>query len=80
MEESEQKLMKTRLGVAWPKERLRKLGPLQAKLLAKFSGQTVAEYKGMCPPEAVLRGLLEDVEQSYPEELIPLSKLLPPQS
>ena len=80
MQESEQKLMKTRMGLAWPQERLRKLGPLQAKLLAKFSGQKVAEYKGMSPPEAVLAGLLQDVEESYPEELIPLSKLLSPQS
>ncbi len=77
MTASEQEKLQTRLDSAWPKERLRALGPLQAKLLAQFAGQEVARLKGMSPAEAVLEGLLEDVEQEYPEELIPLSKLLP---
>ena len=80
MEESEQKLLMTRLDSAWPNERLRALGPLQTKLLHKFVGQSVTEYKKMSPPEEVLAGLLQDVEESYPEELIPLSKLLSPQT
>jgi hypothetical protein len=79
MEESEQKLLTTRLDSAWPNKRLRALGQLQTKLLNKFAAQEVTRYKGMAPPEAVLLGLLEDVEESYPEELIPLSGLLPTQ-
>jgi hypothetical protein len=79
MEESEQKLLMTRMDAAYSNERLRALGPLQTELLGKFVGQEVTRYKGMSPPEAVLLGLLEDVEESYPEELIPLSGLLPTQ-
>ena len=80
MTDQEQELLTTRLDSAWPNERLRALGPLQTRLLETFVGQKVAEYKGTSPSVAVLEGQLEDVEQSYPEELIPLSKLLPEQN
>ena len=58
---------------AWPKARLEKLGPTQRKLLA---GMFVTEKNNLTLP--VVAGLLEEVEEYFPEEMIHSSKLLEP--
>ena len=58
---------------AWPKERLEKLGPTQKKLLA---GMFYTEKNELTLP--VVAGLLEEVEEYFPEEMIHSSKLLEP--
>lgn len=50
---------------AWPDERLQKLGPQQEKLL---KGMLVTEQHPLSVP--VLQGMLEQVEEYFPEELI----------
>ena len=61
------------LDKAWPKERLEKLGPTQKKLLV---GMFETEKNELTLP--VVAGLLEEVEEYFPEEMIHSSKLLEP--
>ena len=74
MKESEENLLKTRVHQAWSQERLQALGEQQAELLAKFVGQEVAKLGDKCPTVEQLQGILWEVENYWPEELIPLSK------
>jgi hypothetical protein len=74
MTESEQNLLATRLDQAWPNERLQALGPQQKQLLSEFVGQEVAKLGDKCPTVEQLQGVLWEVENYWPEELIPLSK------
>lgn len=53
------------------------LGPNQQKILHMFVGQEVTKYRGKAPLEENLEAILSDVEESYPEELIPFCGLLP---
>ena len=74
MTESEQKKqLSEMLDKAWPKERLEKLGPTQKKLLV---GMFETEKNELTLP--VVAGLLEEVEEYFPEEMIHSSKLLDP--
>ncbi|MAB75178.1 MAG: hypothetical protein CMO47_01785 [Verrucomicrobiales bacterium] len=61
------------LDKAWPKERLEKLGPTQKKLLV---GMFETEKNELTLP--IVAGLLEEVEEYFPEEMIHSSKLLDP--
>ena len=61
------------LDKAWPKERLEKLGPTQKKLLV---GMFDTEKNELRLP--IVAGLLEEVEEYFPEEMIHSSKLLDP--
>lgn len=74
MTESEQNLLATRLDQAWPNERLQALGPQQTELLEEFVGQEVAKLGDKCPTVEQLQGILWEVENYWPEELIPFSK------
>jgi hypothetical protein len=74
MTESDQNLLKTRVHQACSPERLKALGPQQVELLGKFVGQEVAKLGGKCPTVEQLQGVLWEVENYWPEELIPLSK------
>lgn len=74
MTESEQNLLAARLDQAWPNERLKALGPQQAELLIKFLGQEVAKLEGKSPAVGQLQGVLWEIENYWPEELIPFSK------
>ena len=58
---------------AWPKDRLKKLGPTQLDLLV---GMFKTEKNELTLP--VVAGLLEEVEEYFPEEMIHSSKLLDP--
>ncbi len=74
MTESEQKKqLSEMLDKAWPKDRLEKLGPTQKKLLV---GMFETEKNELTLP--VVAGLLEEVEEYFPEEMIHSSKLLEP--
>jgi hypothetical protein len=74
MTESEQKKqLSEMLDKAWPKERLEKLGPTQKKLLV---GMFETEKNELTLP--IVAGLLEEVEEYFPEEMIHSSKLLDP--
>ena len=74
MTESEQKKQLSEIvAKAWPKERLEKLGPTQKKLLV---GMFETEKNELTLP--VVAGLLEEVEEYFPEEMIHSSKLLDP--
>ncbi len=74
MTESEQKKqLSEMLDKAWPKDRLEKLGPTQKKLLV---GMFETEKNELTLP--VVAGLLEEVEEYFPEEMIYSSKLLDP--
>jgi hypothetical protein len=74
MTESEQKKqLSEMLDKAWPKDRLEKLGPTQKKLLV---GMFETEKNELTLP--VVAGLLEEVEEYFPEEMIHSSKLLDP--
>jgi hypothetical protein len=74
MKESEQNLLETRSQQAVSPERWDALGPQQKQLLAKFVGQEVAKLGDKCPTVEQLQGILWEVENYWPEELIPLSK------
>jgi len=74
MTESEQNLLAERLDQAWPNERLKALGPQQAELLGEFVGQEVAKLGDKCPTVEQLQGILWEVENYWPEGLIPFSK------
>jgi hypothetical protein len=74
MTESEEKQqLSEMLDKAWPKERLEKLGPTQKKLLV---GMFETEKNELTLP--IVAGLLEEVEEYFPEEMIHSSKLLDP--
>lgn len=74
MTESEQKKqLSEMLDKAWPKDRLEKLGPTQKKLLV---GMFETEKNELTLP--IVAGLLEEVEEYFPEEMIHSSKLLDP--
>jgi hypothetical protein len=75
MTESDQNLFKTRIRQAWPKERLDQLGPLQVKLMAQFVGED-GHKKGELLSTEELSNLLLQIEEYYPEALIPSSGLL----
>ena len=74
MKESEQNLLETRSQQAVSPEQWNALGPQQKELLAKFVGQEVSKLGDKCPTVEQLQGILWEVENYWPEELIPLSK------
>ena len=53
------------IDLAWPDKRVQKLGPLQYQLL---TGMLVTEQHPLNVP--VLQGMLEQVEEYFPEEVI----------
>jgi len=61
---------------AYSQKQLDQLGPLQKQLLARFVGQDSAKDKEKALSVEHLQGLLEQIQEYYPEDLIPLSKLL----
>ena len=72
-EPEQKKQLSEMLDKAWPKDRLEKLGPTQKKLLV---GMFETEKNELTLP--VVAGLLEEVEEYFPEEMIYSSKLLDP--
>jgi hypothetical protein len=75
MTESEQQQIEARIEQAWSKQRLDQLGPLQVKLLSQFVGED-SEKEGRNLTVEELSDLLIQIEQYYPEALIPASGLL----
>ena len=74
--ENKQDQLSMNIRKAWPAEKLDQLGPLQKRLLARFVGQDAAKHKEKELSVEHLQGLLEQIQEYYPEDLIPLSKLL----
>lgn len=75
MTELEKIEFKTRIRQAWPKQRLDQLGPLQVRLMSQFVGED-GHKKGDLLTVEELSNLLIQIEEYYPEALIPSSGLL----
>jgi hypothetical protein len=58
------------MGQAWPKERLRALGPKQKDLLPRWVQQDVDKHGEENVTVAMLEGMLEMMEEYYPEETV----------
>ena len=68
------KQIQANMDQAWPKERLRALGPLQKELLPMFVGQDESQGKELTVQR--LESALNLLEEYFPEELIPSSGML----
>ena len=70
------KLLADNLKEAWSNSELQNLGPLQKQLLERFVGQDSLDDESKPLSVGQLKAILEQVKEYFPEDLIPLSKVL----
>lgn len=74
--EEKLQLLSENLKAAWSDNELKNLGPLQKQLLERFVGQDSLENESNPLSVDQLKSILEQVKEYFPEDLIPLSKVL----
>ncbi len=62
--------LRMRMGQAWPHERLRKLGPKQKDLLPRWVTQDKEKHGEDYLTVPVLEGMLDMLEEYYPEATV----------